>query len=50
MAGIAIEDGRTIPLRAELQLLGPGTAEACVTMEGLPVRMAVEVHGWEGLR
>ena len=45
--GIHIEDGQTIPLRAEFQLLGTRTAEACVTMEGLPIRMAVEVHGFE---
>ena len=43
--GIAIEDGRTIPLRAEFRRLSPRTAEACVTMEGLPIRIAVELHG-----
>ncbi len=46
--GIAIEDGRTLPLRAELQLLDDGSAEACVTMEGLPIRMAVAVRGLDG--
>lgn len=46
--GIAIEDGRTLPLRAELQLLNDRSAEACVTMEGLPIRMAVAVNGLEG--
>ena len=44
--GIAIEDGRTIPLRGECRLLEPGRAEACVTMEGLPVCIAVELRGW----
>ncbi|WP_417733042.1 glycoside hydrolase domain-containing protein [Rosistilla oblonga] len=44
--GIHIEDGQTIPLRAEFRLLGTRTAEACVTMEGLPIRAAVEVHGF----
>jgi len=43
--GIAIEDGRTLPLRAELRLLDGQSAEACVTMEGLPIRMAVAVSG-----
>ena len=44
--GIAIEDGRTIPLRAEFRKLSPRTAEACVTMEGLPIRMAVALTGF----
>ena len=43
--GIHIEDGMTIPLRGEFQMLGTRTAEACITMEGLPIRVAVEVHG-----
>ena len=43
--GIAIEDGRTLPLRAEVRLLDSCSAEACVTMEGLPIRMAVAVSG-----
>jgi putative alpha-1,2-mannosidase len=43
--GIAIEDGRTLPLRSELRLLDGHSAEACVTMEGLPIRMAVAVSG-----
>ena len=43
--GIAIEDGRTLPLRAELRLVDECSAEACVTMEGLPIRMAVAVKG-----
>ncbi|MCA9246565.1 MAG: glycoside hydrolase family 92 protein [Planctomycetales bacterium] len=44
--GIHIDDGQTIPLRGEFRLLGTRTAEACVTMEGLPIRAAVEVHGF----
>jgi putative alpha-1,2-mannosidase len=44
--GIAIEDGRTLPLRAEMCLCEDGTAEACVTMEGLPIRMVVAVRGF----
>ena len=45
--GIEIEDGRTIPLRAEYCLQGAFGAEACVTMEGLPIRMSVEVSGFD---
>ncbi len=45
--GIAIEDGRSIPLRAEFRRLSSRTAEACVTMEGLPIRIAVELRGLE---
>lgn len=44
--GIHIDDGQTIPLRAQFQVLGSRTAEACVTMEGLPIRVAIEVHGF----
>jgi len=44
--GIEIEDGRTIPLRAESCLQGNLSAEACVTMEGLPIRMSVEASGF----
>ena len=44
--GISIEDGRTIPLRAEFRRLGPRTAEACVTMEGLPIHMSLELRGF----
>lgn len=43
--GIEIPDGRTIPLRGEFRMLGTSTAEACVTMEGLALRIAVEVRG-----
>ena len=45
--GIDIEDGRTIPLRAEYALQGNLGAEACVTMEGLPIRMSLEVSGFD---
>ena len=45
--GIDIEDGRTIPLRAEYALEGNLGAEACVTMEGLPIRMSLEVSGFD---
>jgi putative alpha-1,2-mannosidase len=45
--GINIEDGRTIPLRAECALQGTRGAEACVTMEGLPIRMSLEVSGFD---
>ncbi|MBT6460639.1 MAG: glycoside hydrolase, partial [Planctomycetaceae bacterium] len=45
--GINIEDGRTIPLRAEYALQGNHGAEACVTMEGLPIRMSLEVSGFD---
>ena len=45
--GIEIEDGRTIPLRAEYCLQGAFGAEACVTMEGLPIRMSVEASGFD---
>lgn len=43
--GIVVDDGRTIPLRAEMYLSGHTAAEACVTMEGLPIRMAVSISG-----
>ena len=45
--GIDIEDGRTIPLRAECSLEGNNGAEASVTMEGLPIRMSLEVAGFD---
>ena len=47
--GIEIEDGRTIPLRAECCLKKPLSAEACVTMEGLPIRMSVVVSGFDAI-
>ena len=46
--GIAIEDGKTLPLRAQMRLLDQHSAEASVTMEGLPIRMAVAVRGLGG--
>lgn len=45
--GIEIEDGRTIPLRAEYCLQETFGAEACVTMEGLPIRMSVDASGFD---
>jgi predicted alpha-1,2-mannosidase len=40
--GLAIEHGRTVPLRAELQSLGPGLAQGTVVMEGVPLSVFIE--------
>jgi putative alpha-1,2-mannosidase len=41
--GLALEHGRTVPLRAYVQNLGFGRAEGTVVLEGVPLSVAVEV-------
>ncbi|NMH75558.1 glycoside hydrolase family 92 protein [Pseudonocardia xinjiangensis] len=42
--GLAIEHGRTVPLRAHVESLGHGRAQGTVVMEGVPLSVYVEVH------
>jgi putative alpha-1,2-mannosidase len=46
--GLAIEHGRTIPLRAQLESLGHGRAQGTVVVEGVPLSVYLEVDspGW----
>jgi predicted alpha-1,2-mannosidase len=46
--GLAIELGRTVPLRAHAESLGHGRVQGTVVMEGVPlsVRAEVESPGW----
>ena len=46
--GLAIEHGRTVPLRAHVQSLGFGRAEGTVVLEGVPLSVSIEVTspGW----
>ncbi len=46
--GLALEHGKTFPLRARVQSLGNGRAEATVVLEGVPVSVFIEVTspGW----
>jgi putative alpha-1,2-mannosidase len=41
--GLALEHGKTVPLRAHVQSLGFGRAEGTVVLEGVPLSVAVEV-------
>ena len=41
--GLALEHGKTVPLRAHVQNLGFGRAEGTVVLEGVPLSVAVEV-------
>jgi putative alpha-1,2-mannosidase len=43
--GLAIEHGRTIPLRAHVENLGRGRAQGTVVLEGVPLSVYVEVRG-----
>jgi putative alpha-1,2-mannosidase len=43
--GLAIELGRTVPLRAQVQSMGHGRAQATVVMEGVPLSVYLEVDG-----
>src|SRR4051794_39839618 len=43
--GLAIEHGRTIPLRAHVENLGRGRAQGTVVLEGVPLSVHVEVRG-----
>ncbi len=46
--GLALEHGKTVPLRAHVQSLGFGRAEGTVVMEGVPLSVSLEVTspGW----
>jgi putative alpha-1,2-mannosidase len=46
--GLAIEHGRTVPLRAQVESLGHGRAQGTVVVEGVPlsVHVEVDVAGW----
>ena len=46
--GLAIQHGRTIPLRAHVESQGQGRAQGTVVVEGVPLSIAVEVTspGW----
>jgi putative alpha-1,2-mannosidase len=46
--GLAIEHGRTVPLRAQVESMGHGRAQGTVVMEGVPLSVYLEVEspGW----
>ena len=46
--GLAIEHGRTVPLRAQVENLGHGRAQGTVVLEGVPLSVHLEVDspGW----
>ncbi len=46
--GLAIEHGRTVPLRAQVESIGHGRAQGTVVVEGVPLSVAIEVDspGW----
>jgi putative alpha-1,2-mannosidase len=46
--GLAIDLGRTVPLRAQAESMGHGRAQGTVVMEGVPLSVYVEVDtpGW----
>jgi putative alpha-1,2-mannosidase len=46
--GLAIDLGRTVPLRAQVESTGPGTAQGTVVMEGVPLSVCMEADapGW----
>ncbi len=41
--GLALEHGRTLPSRADMELLGPGLAQGTVVMEGVPLSVFIHV-------
>lgn len=41
--GLALEHGRTLPMRADLETLGPGRARGTVVMEGVPLSVYLEI-------
>ena len=43
--GLAIEHGRTVPLRAHVESMGYGRAQGTVVMEGVPLSVYLEVLG-----
>jgi len=46
--GLAVELGRTVPLRAQVESMGQGRAQGTVVMEGVPLSVYLEVDspGW----
>ncbi|WP_185078220.1 glycoside hydrolase domain-containing protein [Nonomuraea jabiensis] len=46
--GLAIELGRTVPLRAQVESMGHGRTQGTVVMEGVPLSVVVDVDspGW----
>ena len=46
--GLAIDLGRTVPLRAQVESMGHGTAQGTVVMEGVPLSVYLEADapGW----
>jgi predicted alpha-1,2-mannosidase len=46
--GLAIEHGRTVPLRAQVESMGHGRAQGTVVVEGVPLSIYLEVaaEGW----
>ena len=51
MGGLAIPYGTTVPLRAHLQSLGPGVAQAEIVVEGSPlaVHLECDIGAWRQL-
>jgi putative alpha-1,2-mannosidase len=43
LGGLAIEHGRTVPMRAGIESLGPGVARGQVAMEGVPISVYLEL-------
>jgi putative alpha-1,2-mannosidase len=48
IGGLAIDLGRTVPLRAQVESIGSGRAQGTVVMEGVPLSVYLEVDspGW----
>ena len=46
--GLAIDHGRTVPLRAQVESMGHGHAQGTIVVEGVPLSVHVELHsrGW----
>ncbi|WP_226345360.1 glycoside hydrolase domain-containing protein [Agilicoccus flavus] len=51
IGGLVIPRSRTVPLRAHLELLGPGVAQGEIVVEGVPlaVHLEVDAPGWRQL-
>jgi predicted alpha-1,2-mannosidase len=41
--GLAIDHGRTVPLRAQVESMGQGRAQGTIVMEGVPLSVYIEV-------
>ena len=50
MGGLAIEHGRTVPLRAHLEALGLGVAQGETVVEGAPLAVHLECDAGGGAR